>query len=97
MHPFKHLFTVLRHKWYVFNYACKLHIPWTGFVHDLSKFSAIEFWLSAKYYAGDKSPTIIERQYNNNVSKITLHHTLRNKHHWHSYVDFLFIRKFYVK
>lgn len=89
MHPFKHLKTVITHKHFVFLYACKLHIPFTGLMHDLSKFSFTEFWLSAKYYAGDKSPTIVERQYNNNISKITLHHTLINKHHWHPYVDYL--------
>lgn len=89
MHPIKHLFTVLKHKWLVFVYACRLHIPFTGLVHDLTKFSPTEFWLSSKYYAGDKSPTIVERKYNNSVSRITLHHTLRNKHHWHSYVDYL--------
>ena len=71
MHRFKHLITVLKHKHYVFKYARKLHIPWLGFKHDLSKFSYTEFHLSAKYYAGDKSPTIIERQYNDGVSKIT--------------------------
>ena len=89
MHPFKHLKVVLKHKWFVFIYACRLHIPWTGFMHDWSKFSPTEFIRSAKYFAGDKSPTIVERQYNNGVSKITLHHTLRNKHHWHCYVDFM--------
>ena len=89
MHRFKHLITVLKHKHYVFKYARKLHIPWLGFKHDLSKFSYTEFHLSAKYYAGDKSPTIIERQYNDGVSKITMHHAFRNKHHWHYYVDFI--------
>lgn len=85
----KHFITVIKHKHYVFKYARRLHIPFLGFKHDLSKFSPTEFFLSAKYYAGDKSPTIVERHYNNNVSRITLHHTLRNKHHWHPYVDFL--------
>ena len=58
-------------------------------MHDWSKFSPTEFWRSAKYFAGDKSPTIVERQYNDGISQITLHHTLRNKHHWHCYVDFM--------
>lgn len=86
---FKHLFTVIKHKHYVFINACRLHIPFLGFKHDLTKFHPTEFWRSVKYFAGDKSPTIVEREYNNGISKITLHHTLRNKHHWHAYVDFL--------
>lgn len=84
-----HLFTVIKHKHYVFLNACRLHIPWLGFKHDLSKFHPTEFWRSVKYFAGDKSPTIVEREHNEGISKITLHHTLRNKHHWHSHVDFL--------
>lgn len=86
---FKHLMTVLRHKHFVFWNAWRLHIPWLGFIHDLSKFHPTEFFRSVKYFAGDKSPTIVERQYNDGISRITLHHTLRNKHHWHSSVDFL--------
>ena len=86
---FKHLFTVIKHKHYVFLNACRLHIPFLGFKHDLTKFHPTEFFRSVKYFAGDKSPTIVEREYNNGISKITLHHTLRNKHHWHAHVDFL--------
>ena len=69
--------------------ACRLHIPFLGFKHDLTKFHPTEFFRSVKYFAGDKSPTIVEREYNDGISKITLHHTLRNKHHWHAHVDFL--------
>ncbi len=86
---FKHLFTVIKHKHYVFLNACRLHIPFLGFKHDFTKFHPTEFFRSVKYFAGDKSPTIVEREYNDGISKITLHHTLRNKHHWHAHVDFL--------
>ena len=89
MKLFKHLNVVIKHKWLVFIYGIRMHIPVIAFFHDLSKFHPVEFFRSVKYFAGDKSPTIIERQYNNSVSYITLHHTLRNKHHWHCYVDFL--------
>ena len=51
---FKHLFTVIKHKHYVFLNACKLHIPFLGFKHDLSKFHPTEFFRSVKYFAGDK-------------------------------------------
>lgn len=89
MHLYKHFLTVIKHKHYVFKYAKKLHIPWIGFLHDLSKFSFTEFYRSAKYFAGDKTPVYNERKDNNGISEITLHHAKRNKHHWHYYVDYL--------
>lgn len=46
---FGHLNTVLIHKFWVFYYACKLGIVWQCIVHDLSKFSSIEFFESVKF------------------------------------------------
>lgn len=86
---FKHLKVVLKHKHYVFKYACKLGIPFTGFVHDLSKFSYTEFSLSAKYFSGVRTPTTNERLDNDMWSNICVHHTGKNKHHWHYWTDFI--------
>ena len=36
---FKHIKLVSKHKWVVFKLACKVGIPWRGFMHDWSKFS----------------------------------------------------------
>ena len=53
---YKHLWTIIKHKHYVFIYACRCGIPWRGLVHDLSKFSPVEFFESVKYYNGVCSP-----------------------------------------
>lgn len=53
---FKHIKLVLKHKWVVIKLACKVGIPWRGFMHDWSKFSPEEFLESVKYYNGKKVP-----------------------------------------
>lgn len=77
---FKHLKTVLKHKWIVFNLCVKAGIPFRGIIHDMSKFSFTEFFESAKYYQGYRSP-IMECKRVNGYSKAWLHHKGRNKHH----------------
>lgn len=87
MKIFKHFATVVKHKYYVFIYSCKLGIPWLGFLHDFSKFTPTEFFRSAKYYDGTHSPTIEERKAEG-FSQICIRHTGRNKHHWEYWTDF---------
>ncbi len=84
---FKHIFLVSRHKWKVFILCCKIGMPIRGMLHDLSKFSPTEFWESAKYYDGHKSPIIISKK-TNGYSKAWLHHKGRNKHHSEYWIDF---------
>lgn len=88
MHIFKHLGVVLKHKFLVFKYCCKAGIPFRGLFHDTTKFSFTEFFLSAKYFDGTKSPTIIERNFKEGISEICLHHIGRNKHHWQYWLDY---------
>ena len=76
----KHICLVIRHKWYVFIYCCKLGMPFRGFMHDWSKFSPTEFFESIKYYKGTYSP-ITECKRHKGYSKAWLHHKGRNKHH----------------
>ena len=52
----KHLNKVITHKKYVSYYCSRFGIPVQGLLHDLSKFSPVEFFESVKYYQGDKSP-----------------------------------------
>jgi hypothetical protein len=52
----KHFNTINKHRWIVLKLCIKAGIPWRGLVHDLSKYSFEEFWESAKYYQGNKSP-----------------------------------------
>ena len=46
-----HLNTILTHKKLVFYHARKIGIPFRGFMHDLSKFSPVEFFPGVKYFA----------------------------------------------
>lgn len=76
----KHTILVMRHKWYVFIFCCKIGMPFRGFMHDWSKFSPTEFFESIKYYKGTYSP-ITECKRQTGYSKAWLHHKGRNKHH----------------
>ena len=61
MHIREHLKTVNRHRRLVRRYCFKLGLYWQGLTHDLSKYSPTEFWRSAKYYQGFRSPNDQER------------------------------------
>lgn len=51
-----HTKNIIKHKKYVFDYACKAGIPFQGLTHDLSKFSPTEFIESVMYYKEGSSP-----------------------------------------
>lgn len=76
----KHFKLVNKHRWLVFKFAVKAGIPWRGFIHDLSKYSPVEFIESSKFYDGKKSPYIGSREALG-YSKAWLHHKSINKHH----------------
>ena len=82
----KHFILIIKHKWLVFKFACKLGIPIRGLLHDLSKFSPTEFFESVRYYNGKKSP-ILECKKVEGYSKAWLHHKGRNKHHYEYWID----------
>lgn len=84
---FKHLHTVNSHRWKVFYYCLKVGIPLNGLKHDLSKYEPNEFIRSVKYYKGTSSPIFEERKNNNLISKVALHHTNHNKHHYEYWCD----------
>lgn len=84
---FGHLKTILTHKFWVFYYSCKLGIPWRGLVHDLSKFSPIEFWESVKYYQGGKRSPINACKEDKGYSLAWQHHKGRNPHHYEYWID----------
>ena len=77
-----HLKTIIVHKYWVFYYACKLGIPIQGLLHDMSKFSPIEFWESVKYYQGGKSSPINACKADKGYSLAWQHHKGRNPHHY---------------
>ena len=83
----KHFKTVCKHKAIVYRECKACGIPWQGIVHDLSKFSPIEFSASAKFFQGDKSPIEAEKA-KEGYSVAWLNHKGRNKHHWEWWTDF---------
>lgn len=82
-----HLKTIIVHKFWVFYYSCKLGIPVQGFLHDLSKFSPIEFWESVKYYQEGKRSPINACKEDKGYSLAWQHHKGRNKHHYEYWTD----------
>ena len=87
MHVREHLRTVGRHRRLVRHYCLRLGLVWQGLTHDLSKYSPTEFWRSAKYYQGYRSPNDQERK-ENGVSLSWLHHKGRNRHHFEYWTDY---------
>lgn len=83
---FGHLNTVNKHRFLVFKLSIKAGIPIRGFLHDLSKYSPVEFFEGVKYYDGSVSPIKICKC-ENGYSKAWLHHKGRNKHHSEYWID----------
>ena len=83
---FKHLHLVTKHRYAVFINCAKCGIAWRGLVHDLSKFTPTEFFESARYYQGNRSPIGVCRR-DTGVSYAWLHHKGRNKHHIEYWLD----------
>lgn len=83
---FKHLRKILIHKYWVGFYCFKCGLYWRGLVHDLSKFSPIEFLESIKYYQGDSSPINTAKEVQG-YSMAWMHHKGRNKHHYEYWTD----------
>lgn len=86
-HLLKHLHTINKHRRLVFINCVKCGIPWRGLLHDLSKYSPSEFFISARNYIGDRSPIANERKEESGYSRAFIHHTRKNKHHFEYYVD----------
>ena len=84
---FQHLKTIIIHKWYVGRECFKHGMYWQGLVHDLSKFSYIEFIYSARYWDGKSTPIGREKA-EKGYSLAWLNHKARNKHHWEYWTDF---------
>lgn len=86
---FCHLKVVLIHKFWVMYYCFISGLYYRGIVHDMSKFSLVEFCESVKFFTGVDSPIkkAIEK---NGYSKAWLHHAGHNSHHhsyWNTWTD----------
>ncbi|MBO5998732.1 MAG: catalase [Lachnospiraceae bacterium] len=87
MHPLAHFKTITRHRHLVCRYCFRIGLYRQGLMHDLSKYSPVEFWSGAKYYQGNRSPNVAERL-DTGVSKAWLHHKGRNRHHLEYWIDY---------
>ncbi len=86
MQVLRHFLTVCKHRRIVRKLCFKCGLIKQGLFHDMSKFSPSEFWAGAKYYQGNRSPQVKERE-ELGFSKAWLHHKGRNKHHFEYWVD----------
>lgn len=87
MNIVKHFKTITKHKMVVARHCRRAGIFWQGLWHDMSKYSATEFFAGAKYYTGDKSPTEYERR-DLGYSLAWIHHKGRNRHHFEHWTDY---------
>lgn len=81
-----HFKKICKHKYYVGKYCWKMKLYRQGIMHDMSKLSPIEFFESAKYYQGNRSPIDACKEVNG-YSKGWQHHKGRNPHHYEYWVD----------
>lgn len=82
----KHFITITKHKLYVMKYCFKCGYYKRGLLHDLSKYGVTEFFSSAKYFQGNKSPIDREKT-EKGYSLAWQHHKGHNPHHWEYWID----------
>lgn len=87
MHLLLHFKKITRHKLLVMKFCFHLGLYWQGLLHDLSKYTPIEFFAGAKYYQGTCSPNNAERL-DRGYSAAWLHHKGHNKHHLEYWIDY---------
>lgn len=84
---FGHLRNICVHKFWVLYYGRKIGIGWWRLLmHDMSKFSPIEFRESVKYYQGTSSPIPVCKA-DQGYSEAWQHHKGRNPHHYEYWTD----------
>lgn len=87
MKAWKHFCTITRHKYLVMKGCFAVGLYKQGLLHDMSKYSPVEFRVGAKYYQGTRSPNNAERE-DIGYSSAWLHHKGRNKHHLEYWIDY---------
>ncbi len=81
-----HFSTITCHKIKVGQLCFRCGLYKQGLMHDLSKYSWVEFSAGVKYYQGDRSPIEKEKEVVG-YSLGWLHHKGRNRHHWEHWID----------
>lgn len=82
----QHFKTITKHRHKVMWLCFRIGLFKQGLLHDLSKYSPIEFLTSAKYYQGNRSPIDAEKE-DKGYSLAWQHHKGHNPHHWEYRVD----------
>ena len=82
-----HFKTLTNHKLLVMKYCFKVGLYKQGLLHDLSKYTWVEFSAGIKYYKGYMSPNGIQKKVEG-LSTAWLHHKGRNKHHFEYWIDY---------
>ena len=83
----KHFMTITKHKWLVLKHCFAVGLYRQGLLHDLSKYSPVEFFNGCRYFQGHMSPNNAERE-DKGFSASWLHHKGRNKHHLEYWIDY---------
>lgn len=83
----RHLLTINHHRALVRQHCFQIGLYRQGLMHDLSKYSPVEFLVGAKYFQGFQSPNNAERA-DRGYSSAWLHHKGRNKHHLEYWIDY---------
>lgn len=81
-----HFITITSHKMIVMDLCFKTGLYRQGLLHDLSKYSPIEFMTGIRYYQGDRSPNAAERN-EKGYSAAWLHHKGHNPHHYEYWIE----------
>jgi hypothetical protein len=84
---FGHLNTINRHKLEVMKNCFRVGLYKQAFLHDLSKYSFVEFFAGVRYFQGHRSPNNAQREAEG-ASFSWLHHKGRNKHHYEYWIDY---------
>lgn len=87
MNFFSHFNTITKHRHAVLKHCFKAGILWRGILHDLSKYTPVEFFTGVRYYVGTRSPNESERE-EKGYSSAWMHHKGRNKHHFEYWTDY---------
>ena len=82
----RHFKTITGHKILVMENCFRVGLFRQGLMHDLSKYSPVEFGTGVKYYQGNRSPNAAKRE-TVGYSRAWLHHKGRNKHHYEYWID----------
>ena len=87
MKAWQHFCTITYHKYLVAKGCFAVGLYRQGLLHDMSKYTPVEFRVGAKYYQGNRSPNNAERE-DVGYSSSWLHHKGRNKHHLEYWIDY---------